>query len=44
MYVIYYVYNTGEGEYLVRDNIKNFINNPSECIWIIPGTIDPRED
>lgn len=39
MYVTYYVYSSGEGECTFGTNPKNFINNPSECLWMVPGTV-----
>lgn len=44
MYVTYYVFKTGDSDILVTDYSANFIDAPSECQWIVPGTVDPRDD
>lgn len=43
MYIIYYVFNTGEGDAFHSNSPAITINNPSECQWIVPGTIDPND-
>lgn len=45
---MYVVYTTaaGEGDIHIRfsDIGSGFFYYPSESIWMIPGTVDPRDD
>ncbi len=45
MYILYFVYNAGDGEVFWSDDpAVGWIDKPSECQWIVPGTIDPKDD
>jgi len=46
MYVCYYDFGEGDFEIIVVTNHKPNPADlrPSDCIWMVPGTVDPRED
>jgi hypothetical protein len=47
MYMFYFVYTEGVGE-VVRPcetaTALKWLNKPSECCWIVPGTVNPADD
>lgn len=44
MYIIYYIYENGDYDIFPHDCPAIATLGPSECQWIVPGTINPNED
>lgn len=45
MYVYYDLINGRKGNFLILDSSVPYSQfYPSECIWMVPGTVDPMED
>ena len=44
MFVYYYTSRLAPSRFIVDVFVGDTTHYPSECIWMVPGTVDPRDD